>query len=195
MMIVGLTGGIGSGKSTVGRMFQKLGVPIYNSDIEAKKLMSSSKEIKKNIEALLGKQSYLDGELNREYIAKAVFKDKKLLQDLNNIVHPAVRRHFISWSKQQDAPYVIQEAAIIFENGNNDFYDKIVLVTAPPDIRIQRVVDRDGVDAPKVKERINHQWPDSQKERLSDFVIENISLENTEREVAEIHHKLLKIST
>jgi dephospho-CoA kinase len=109
-------------------------------------------------------------------------------------VHPAVRRHFVSWSKKQKAPYVIQEAAIIFENGNNEFYDKIVLVTAPANYRIQRVVDRDGITPAKVKERISHQWADSEKVELADFVIENINLENTASEVSQIHHKLLKIS-
>tara|TARA_R110002050_G_scaffold25378_8_gene67746 strand:+ start:2831 stop:3418 length:588 start_codon:yes stop_codon:yes gene_type:complete len=193
MMIVGLTGGIGSGKSTVGSMFQKLGVPIYNSDVEAKNLMTRSKKIKKDIEALLGKGSYLNGELNKEYIAKKVFRDKDLLQALNNIVHPAVRRHFKSWCKRQNAPYVIQEAAIIFENGTNDFYDKIILVTSPREIRIQRVVDRDGVTAEAVMERIENQWPDRDKEKLSDFIIENTGLEATQRQVSQIHHKLLKI--
>ncbi len=192
-MIVGLTGGIGSGKSTVGSMFQKLGVPIYNSDVEAKNLMTRSKKIKKDIEALLGKGSYLNGELNKEYIAKKVFRDKDLLQALNNIVHPAVRRHFKSWCKRQNAPYVIQEAAIIFENGTNDFYDKIILVTSPREIRIQRVVDRDGVTAEAVMERIENQWPDRNKEKLSDFIIENTGLEATQRQVSQIHHKLLKI--
>ena len=192
-MIVGLTGGIGSGKSTVGAMFQKLGVPLYNSDLEAKNLMTRSKKIKKDIETLLGKESYLEGKLNREYIAKIVFKDKKLLQGLNNIVHPAVRRHFKSWCKRQNAPYVIQEAAIIFENGTKELYDKIILVTSPRDIRIQRVVDRDGITAEAVIQRIDNQWPDSEKEKFSDFIIENIGLEATEREVSRIHHKLLKI--
>ena len=192
-MIVGLTGGIGSGKSTVASMFQKLGVPIYNSDVEAKNLMGRSKKIKKDIEALLGKESYLDGEPNRGYIAKKVFKDKILLRDLNNIVHPAVRRHFKSWCKRQNTTYVIQEAAIIFENGTQKRYDKIILVTAPRDIRIQRVVDRDGITAEQVMARMDNQWPDSEKEKFSDFIIENIDLEATEGEVLKIHHKLLKI--
>jgi len=194
MTIVGLTGGIGSGKSTVGEMFRKLGVPVYNSDVEAKKLMSSSSEIRKDIKALLGVESYLNGKLNREYIAKAVFRDKKLLQDLNNIVHPAVRKHFTAWSKQKPTSYVIQEAAIIFENGNNDHYDKIILVTAPTDLRIKRVVDRDGVAPAAVKDRIANQWPDSEKEKLSDFVIDNIDLEATAKQVSWIHRKLLIIS-
>ena len=192
-MIVGLTGGIGSGKSTVASMFQKLGVPIYNSDVEAKNLMGRSKKIKKDIEALMGKESYLDGEPNRGYIAQKVFKDKILLRDLNNIVHPAVRRHFKSWCKRQNTTYVIQEAAIIFENGTQKRYDKIILVTAPRDIRIQRVVDRDGITAEQVMARMDNQWPDSEKEKFSDFIIENIDLEATEGEVLKIHHKLLKI--
>ncbi len=192
-MIVGLTGGIGSGKSTVGSMFQKLGVPIYNSDIEAKNLMGRSKKIKKDIEALLGKESYLDGKPNRGYIAQKVFKDKRLLRDLNNIVHPAVRRHFKSWCKRQNATYVIQEAAVIFENGTQERYDKIILVTAPRDIRIQRVVDRDRITAEQVMARMDNQWPDSEKEKLSDFIIENIDLAATKGEVFRIHHKLLKI--
>ena len=115
------------------------------------------------------------------------------MHGLNNIVHPAVRRHFKSWCKRQNAPYVIQEAAIIFENGTNKFYDKIILVTSPKDIRIQRVVDRDGTTAEAVMSRIDNQLPDSEKEKLSDFIIENIGLEETEREVSRIHHKLLKI--
>ena len=192
-MIVGLTGGIGSGKSTVASMFQKLGVPIYNSDVEAKNLMGRSKKIKKDIEALMGKESYLDGEPNRGYIAQKVFKDKILLRDLNNIVHPAVRRHFKSWCKRQNTTYVIQEAAIIFENGTQKRYDKIILVTAPRDIRIQRVVDRDGITAEQVMARMDNQWPDSEKGKFSDFIIENIDLEATEGEVLKIHHKLLKI--
>lgn len=192
-MIVGLTGGIGSGKSTVGSMFQKLGVPIYHSDAEAKNLMIRSKRIKKDIVALLGEESYINGELNRQYIAQKVFRDKSLLKGLNNIVHPAVRRHFKSWCKRQNAPYVIQEAAIIFENGTNEFYDKIILVTAPREIRVQRVVDRDGVTAEAVMARMENQWQDRDKEKLSDFVIENTELEATERQASQIHHKLLKI--
>lgn len=193
MIIVGLTGGIGSGKSTVGSMFKKLGVPIYNSDLEAKNLMGRSKKIKKDIEALLGKGSYMDGEPNREYIAQKVFNDKLLLQDLNKIVHPAVRRHFKSWCQRQNAAYVIQEAAIIFENGMQERYDKIILVTAPKDIRIQRVMDRDGIPSEQVLARMDNQWPDSEKQKFSDFIIENVDLKATEGEVFRIHHKLLKI--
>ncbi|RTE52523.1 dephospho-CoA kinase [Arenibacter aquaticus] len=193
MMIVGLTGGIGSGKSTVANMFRELGVPVYNSDVEAKNLMNSSANIKKEIQGLLGEQSYLDGKLNRDYVAKKVFGNKGLLKALNGIVHPAVREHFLGWSKGQKAQYVIQEAAIIFENGNREFYDKIILVTAPIPTRISRVMHRDGSTEAQVEQRIKNQLPDSQKEKYSDFIIANIELEKTRHEVMRIHQELLKL--
>ena len=195
MMIVGLTGGIGSGKSTVANMFRELGVPVYNSDVEAKNLMNSSATIKKEIQGLLGEQSYLDGKLNRDYVAKKVFGNKGLLKALNCIVHPAVRGHFLGWSKSQKAQYVIQEAAIIFENGNREFYDKIILVTAPIPARISRVMHRDGSTEAQVEQRIKNQLPDSQKEKYSDFIIANIELEKTQLEVMRIHQELLKLGT
>lgn len=192
-MIVGLTGGIGSGKTTVANMFRKLGVPVYNSDVEAKNLMNFSAKIRKDIEGLLGEQSYLNGELNRDYVAKKVFADKELLKALNRIVHPAVRTHFLDWSKEQKTQYVVQEAAIIFENGNREFYDKIILVTAPTPIRISRVMDRDGSTEAQVEQRIKNQLPDSEKEKYSDFVIPNIELEKTQLEVMRVHQELLKL--
>ena len=193
MMIVGLTGGIGSGKTTVANMFRELGVPVYNSDVEAKNLMNFSAKIKKEIEGLLGEQSYHNGELNRDYVAKKVFGDKELLKALNGIVHPAVREHFLNWSKGQKTQYVVQEAAIIFENGNREFYDKIILVTAPMPTRISRVMHRDGSTEAQVEQRIKNQLPDSEKEKYSDFVIANIELEKTQLEVMRIHQELLKL--
>ncbi|MFT4832113.1 MAG: dephospho-CoA kinase, partial [Psychroserpens sp.] len=120
MRLIGLTGGIGSGKSTVAKMFATLGVPVYNSDTEAKVLMGSSMKIKQAIIELFGNEAYLDNVLNRDFIAKKVFSDKEVLNQLNAIVHPAVKEHFESWVKKQDYPYIIQEAAIIFENGMQD---------------------------------------------------------------------------
>lgn len=193
MMIVGLTGGIGSGKTTVANMFRELGVPVYNSDAEAKNLMNSSGTIKKEIQGLLGEQSYHKGELNRDYVAKKVFADKGLLKTLNGIVHPAVREHFLDWSKRQKTQYVVQEAAIIFENGNREFYDKIILVTAPTPTRISRVMHRDGSTEAQVEQRINNQLPDSEKAMYSDFIIANIELEKTQLEVMRIHQELLKL--
>lgn len=191
MMIVALTGGIGSGKTTVAKMFTELGVPVYNSDEEAKLLMQSSKTVKNAIVALLGREAYHDKKLNRTYIAEKVFNDKDLLLRLNRIVHPAVKKHFMVWAQKQNAPYVIQEAAIIFENLSYTTYDKIILVTAPKDIRVHRVMDRDASSEEEVLIRMQNQWDDSQKAKLSDFVIENIDLEQTKQKVRKIHDHLV----
>ncbi|ADV51499.1 Dephospho-CoA kinase [Cellulophaga algicola DSM 14237] len=195
MMIVGLTGGIGSGKTTVAKMFHALGVPVYNSDIEAKKLMSASKDLKAKIIALLGEDSYSDNVLNRSYIANKVFTDPALLAKLNAIVHPEVKNHFTSWVKNQKSSYVIQETAIIFENSSEHRFDKIILVTAPENLRIERVISRDTISIEKVKERIDNQWSDKKKAKLSDYVIHNLDLEKTSFLVAEIHKQLLKLSS
>ena len=149
MMIVGLTGGIGSGKTTVGEMFVKLGMPVYNSDTRAKKLMESSQELIQNIKELLGEKAYSGTTLNRKYIADLIFKNENLLEAMNGIVHPEVRKDFLLWSKQQKSSYVIQESALIFEIGAQDFYDCIILVTAPIDLRIARVRDRDKSESEK----------------------------------------------
>ncbi|MBD0849148.1 dephospho-CoA kinase [Maribacter arenosus] len=194
MMIVALTGNIGSGKSTVAKMFKKLSVPVYNSDKEAKKLMQSSKKVRTAIMALLGDEAYVDKKLNRKYIAQKVFENKELLGRLNGIVHPVVRKDFLKWTKKQKSPYVIQESAIIFENGLQDFYDKIVLITAPKEIRVKRVMERDQVSQPEILARMGSQWDDERKKDLSDFVIDNISLKETRLKVQEVHKHLLDLS-
>jgi len=190
MKIVALTGGIGSGKSTVAKMFKAWDVPVYNSDKEAKKLINKSKKIRKAIKSLLGDQAYEDKKLNKTFVADKIFGDKKLLHKMNQIVHPAVRKHFVKWTKKQEAPYVIQEAAIIFENGNQHHYDYIILVTAPEDVRIQRVMTRDQSTHDQVLARIKNQWSDQDKIPLSDFIIENIDLKKTSDKVSEINMKL-----
>ncbi|WP_316932405.1 dephospho-CoA kinase [Cellulophaga baltica] len=194
-MIVGLTGGIGSGKTTVAKMFHALGVPVYNSDIEAKKLMVTSEVLKVKIKELLGTESYIDHKLNRTYIADKIFTDPDLLAQLNAIVHPAVKEHFMTWVGEQNSDYIIQETAIIFENNSQDKFDKIILVTAPEKIRIERVTSRDAISEDKVKERIDNQWPDQKKAALSDYVINNLELDKTTILVAEIHKQLLKFSS
>ncbi|QWX82542.1 dephospho-CoA kinase [Cellulophaga sp. HaHaR_3_176] len=194
MKVIGLTGGIGSGKTTVAKMFADSGVPVYNSDREAKLLMVNSKKIRKEIKALLGERSYKKKVLNRKYIADKVFANPELLSELNKIVHPAVRDHFLEWSEKQDTSYIIQETAIIFENDSQSKYDYIILVTAPEAIRIERVSSRDTTSVEKIKERIANQWPDDRKVELSDYVILNIDLKKTQKRVKEIHKELLKIS-
>ncbi|MFC4096997.1 dephospho-CoA kinase [Euzebyella saccharophila] len=192
MITVGLTGGIGSGKTTVAKMFQELGVPVYNSDKEAKTLMISNGEVKEQIIQLLGEEAYVEGILNREFISKKIFNDPKLLRSMNAIVHPSVRKDFILWREEKETPYVIQESALIFETGSQEFYDQIVFVTAPQEERINRVMLRDpNSNRKKVEERISNQLPDSKKAPFSHFVIENLDLKNTYKQVEDIHLKLL----
>lgn len=192
MKLVGLTGGIGSGKTTVARMFAELGVPVYNSDMEAKRLMNRSEELRVSIMDLLGEAAYKDGVLDRTYVAARVFKDKGLLQKMNAIVHPAVRRDFREWASRQSAPYVLQEAAILFENGRDEAFDRMILVTAPKKIRTRRIKERDGLSESAIEERMKHQWPEKKKKALAHYVIDNKDLEDTRAQVLKIHERLLK---
>ena len=194
MMTVGLTGGIGSGKTTVARMFADLGIPVYNSDNRAKELMITSTELVKKIKELLGEESFTGDELNRDYIAAKVFADRNLLDSLNAIVHPAVRSDFLSWVDSMDSDYVIQEAAILFENGSYKKFDKMILVTAPKKLRLERIMARDAVSQENILARMNHQWEDEKKIPLADFIIENHTLDDTRTEVNKIHQKLLEMS-
>ena len=194
MMVVGLTGGIGSGKTTVANFFVELGMPVYNSDKEAKKLMTSSKQVKKAIIALLGKKAYHGEKLNKKYISEQIFNNEPLLKKMNGIVHPAVKEHFKTWVEMQKTPYVIQETALIFENSKQDFYDFIILVTAPVNIRIKRVMERDGSTKRDVLGRLKNQLDDDKKIPFSDYVLENNQLSKTRLRVEEIHHALLFIS-
>ena len=144
---------------------------------------------------MLGYGAYNEDGLNRSFIAEKVFKDSDLLKKLNGIVHPAVRDHFLNWAENQKSPYVIQETALIFENQAQDKYDRTILVTAPINARIQRVVSRDGTSEQAVKERINNQLEDSHKKKLADFSIENLNLDKTREKVKELHLKLLALAT
>lgn len=190
-MIVGLTGGIGSGKTTVAKMFQKLGIPVYIADDEAKKLMETSKIIKKKISELLGEEAYSENLPNRKWIASKVFSDKNLLESLNAIIHPEVKKHFHSWVKKQDSPYVLYEAAILFEKDGYKDCDYSILVKAPQKIKIQRLKKRDNSSEEAIKARMNNQWSDEKKEKLADFVIENTDLESTKAQVTNLHERLL----
>lgn len=194
MKNIGLTGGIGSGKTTVANYFKELGVPVYVSDVEAKKLMVASKVIKKKIIKAFGELAYVDDELNRPYLAQLVFNNKEKLSILNSIVHPRVAKHYSRWLQQQDAPYCIQENALIFENNKAKEFDYIITVTAPIEVRIERVINRDTSTRDQVLARMNNQWTDK-KNKIGDFVIENSDLENTKNQVEKIHQKLLNLSS
>ncbi|CAM4245365.1 dephospho-CoA kinase [Zobellia nedashkovskayae] len=192
MITVGLTGGIGSGKTTVAKMFEELGVPVYNSDERAKDLMQKSPELITAIKELLGNEAYKDGKLDRAYVSKKVFNNKELLNTLNGIVHPAVRKDFISWAEDQSSNYVIQEAAIIFEIGSQDFYDCIILVTAPKKTRINRIMQRDASNTVEgIEARMRNQLSDNKKIESSDYIIQNENLEQTKVQVLDVHRDLL----
>ncbi len=194
MMVVGLTGGIGSGKTSVLQLFINKGIPVYIADIEAKRLMQSNPEIIDKIITTFGKNSYQKGNLNRAYLAKQVFGDSEKLDKLNAIVHPTVHQDFLTFKKLQNAKYLIFENAILFENGSDVFCDLIITVLAPIEIRIKRVVSRDKVTPQQVKDRMQHQWDDLLKAERSDFIIENIDWETTKDIVSDIHEKLERMS-
>ncbi|WP_406684122.1 dephospho-CoA kinase [Seonamhaeicola sp. MEBiC1930] len=194
MIIVGLTGGIGSGKTTVAKQFNDLGIPVYIADVEAKKLMNKSKVIKRKLVQLFGVDAYLDGKLNKPLIANIIFSDKQSLQKMNTIVHPRVSRHFEKWVLKQDAPYVIKEVAILFENGGHKKCDYTITVVAPKKIKIERLLQRDETTKTKIEAVMKNQWQDSEKIKLSDFVIENIELQDTLNQVKKIHKQLLEKS-
>jgi len=191
LKVIGLTGGIGSGKSTVARMFELLNVPVYYADLEAKNLMNSAVSLKLGIVQLFGEKAYANNLLNRGYIADIVFRDKEKLQALNALVHPEVRKHFLDWVDSQIGPYVIQENPLIFEKNDQHLFDKVISVTADKKIRIQRVIDRDGLSKEQVCDRMANQLDDTSKTELADFVIYNETLENTKIQVNDIHQQLL----
>lgn len=190
MKIVGLTGGIGSGKTTVAKLFSELGVPVYIADDEAKKLTNSSKIIRRKLIQLLGDQTYIDGSLNRKYVADKIFTDKALLNSVNAIIHPKVAAHFKKWALKQKTNYVIKEAAILFENGGYKEYDVIILVTAPKALRMQRVIKRDNATRDEIEQRMGNQWSDSKKKKLADIIIKNIEIGATRKQVQLIHKSL-----
>jgi len=191
LIIVGLTGGIGSGKSTVAGMFITLGVPVYNSDEKAKHLMNTSEIIKKRLIDAFGEHSFEDGKLNRTYLAALVFNNKEKLKQLNAIVHPEVKNDFKRWLMSQDAPYVLQENPLIFENNNQGDFDLIITVTAPQEIRVQRVMERDGLSEDQVLSRVKNQLDDELKIKGSHFVIMNDTLQSTKTQVERINEEIL----
>ncbi len=176
MKVIGLTGGIGSGKSTLLNWFQKRGIPCFESDIVGRKLLNSS--LRKDVILRFGANMYIEDVLDRNKLAQKVFKDTKALADLNDIVHPAVDEAFNKFKvKFQNAPFVINEAAILFETGGYKKFDKVILVTSPKEERIKRIILRDKINEDQVIARMNNQLSNLKKNKLADFVIENTTLE------------------
>ena len=187
--IIGITGGIGSGKSTVSKFIEELGFPVYDSDFWAKELVNLDENLKSRILELLGEESYDEnGKYNRKFVAEKVFDHQELLLKLNQIIHPAVKIHFENWVNAQNAEFVFKETALLFELKLNESCYQSILVTADENIRIKRVMDRDGRTYREVKEIIDKQMPEADKVKLADFVIQN----NTDLEsLKEFTHQVL----
>lgn len=191
MLKIGLTGGIGSGKSTVARVFSELGVPVFVSDEQARLLQDGDEELKAQIVSAFGASVYRDGKLDRAKMAEIVFADPEKLRQLNAMVHPAVRKAFGAFCAQHSkSPYVINEAAILYETGLDKTLDKIIVVTAPDALRIERVMARDGVTEEAVRSRMQQQMPQEEKERKADFLILNDGKELLLPQVLRIHNSL-----
>jgi len=194
MKTLGITGGIGSGKSTVAKVFMQLGIPVFFADIEAAKLIIQNKNLQNKIIKNFGEEIHWDGIIDRKKLAKIVFADKNKLEILNNIVHPAVKASFERWTKNNsNSPYIIKEAAILFEAGSDKGLDKIITVVAPAELRIKRVMKRDNVSKKDVEKRMKNQWSDEKKIKLSDFVITNDDKQLVIPQVLEIHKKIMAL--
>ncbi|QDH79084.1 dephospho-CoA kinase [Echinicola soli] len=193
-ILVGITGGIGAGKSTAAKIFQTLGIPVYYADDRAKWLMANSEELVRQIRAQFGKESYFeDGRLNREFLADKVFSDQEQTKLINGLVHPAVKRDFEAWAAVQDTPYVLKEAALLFETGAYKDLDQVINVFAPVDLRISRVLARDSHRSKgQVEAIMERQMSDSQKNKLADFTLSNKENQLLIPQVLEIHKALSK---
>ncbi len=173
MLKVGLTGGIGAGKSTVAKIIEAMGYPVFYSDIEAKKLLDNNENVIKKLIQQFGAVVNNENIIDRKKLAQLVFNDKKNLEIINGIVHPEVRIQFNLWAEKQKVKLVFNEAAILFETGNYRQFDKNILVVAPVSIRIERVMKRDNISLDEVQKRINNQWNDEKKMPLADYIISN----------------------
>ncbi len=193
MKVIGITGGIGSGKTTTCQIFEHLGVPVYYADVRAKELMAFEGPLKTKIIQAFGEEAYSGGRLDRAYLAKEVFNSKEQLSVLNGLVHPAVADDFDDWLEEhKNADYVLKEAAILFESGAYQAVDFTVLVIAPEDVRIQRVVQRDGSTPEQVLQRIKNQWTQERKAKLADHIVNNDGSELLIPQVLELHRKFSK---
>ena len=194
MLKIGLTGGIGSGKTTVAKVFEHLGVPVFYADLEAKKCMQSDAILIKQLKASFGNDIYVDSKLQKDRLASIIFNDNSALKIINRLVHPVVQSVFEKWCAKQNAYYVLKEAAILFESGSDKNLNQIVCVSAPYDLRKQRVMQRDSVTESQVLERMSKQWEQSRKIELANFHIINDENQLLIPQVLQVHSLLLKKS-
>jgi dephospho-CoA kinase len=194
MIKVGLTGGIGSGKTTVAKIFELLGIPVYYADDAAKRIMNEDEELKTAIQKQFGKETYRNGELDRSFLSTKVFTDPFQLEILNSLVHPATIRDAAKWMNQQTTSYTIKEAALIFESGAAEYLDYVIGVYAPAPLRIKRTMERSRLDYDEVKQRMDKQLDENMKMKLCDFVIYNDEQHLLIPQVIALHQKLLSLS-
>ncbi|MBL4744970.1 MAG: dephospho-CoA kinase [Flavobacteriaceae bacterium] len=194
MIVIGLTGGIGSGKTTVLKMFEAKGITTYNADLEARKLINTSPEIRENLERLFGKDAYLGEELNRPFIASIVFSDKEKLAALNKATHPSLHHHFKTFLARQSGIYIVYEAAILLESEGYKLCDYIITVVASSEEKLKRIQLRDGMTVSEIRARMNSQMSDALRIEKSDFVITNNSKSGTKQQVACLHDLLSDLS-
>lgn len=192
IMKLGVTGGIGSGKTSVCKVFSVLGIPIFFADTDANGIMNSDKNIMREINKLTGKDLYAGGTLDRRQLADIIFHDQNLLKEVNSLVHPVVSNNFIRWAEAQTTPYVIMEAAILFESGASELVDRIATVIASVEERIERVTQRNTLSREQVIERINNQMSDAERIKRSDYIINNSENEMIIPAILRIHEDILE---
>ena len=192
MKKIGITGGIGSGKTYVASVLQSFGIPIFNADIQAKKIMTSSEKLIKLVKKEFGNDIYKDSDLNKEKLASIVFSNSDKLQKLNSLVHPIVKEEFNNWYKKQTSPYVIKEAAILFESNSHIGLDAVICISAPLKLRMKRLLNRDDCSEKEIKKRIENQISQEEKQKLSDYIIVNDEKELLLPKIIKIHKEQKK---
>ncbi|MGD0757117.1 MAG: dephospho-CoA kinase [Bacteroidales bacterium] len=189
---LGVTGGIGSGKTSVCRVFEVLRVPVFSADREAQEIMETDDRVIRSLNSIMGKDLYINGSLDRKELAAIIFNDRTLLEKVNLLVHPAVFDRFRKWASEQTAPYVIMEAAILFESGASKFVDRVATVVAPVEQRVKRVIQRNKLSREQVMERMKNQMDDETRIKLSDYIINNSENDMIVPAILKIHNDILK---
>ena len=192
MLKIGLTGGIGSGKSTVARIFEVLGIPVYYADEAARRIMNTDQQLRKDLLRYFGEQTFRDGRLDRAYLASVVFNDKQKLDLLNSLTHPATIRDANRWILQQTSPYIVKEAALLFESGADKYLDFVIGVFAPEEMRVERVMRRDGVSREEVLQRLLRQMEEKEKMNRCDTIVTNDEQQLLVPQVLKLHETFLR---
>jgi dephospho-CoA kinase len=192
MIQIAITGNMGCGKTTICQMMENEGIPVYYSDSRAKQLMNQNESLMRSIKDRFGEESYHDGLLNRKWIASIVFDDATALNDLNNLVHPVVQKDYLNWVSQQAKDIVAYESAILIEHGNQGNFDVVILVQCPENIRFERIQKRDGLTLAEVQARTRFQWPQEEKIKYADHLIENTTLEQAKQQLSSVISSIRK---